>query len=242
MKASNIILISFFSLVVLIITTGALYQRINGVYIENIENDYASAPNHKTIPLPGFKHIKIMKSKRFTVEISDTNKFELHLFNDKYPDINYRLSGDTLIITNMPSLGKIGRIRLYANQHVQSITCIDANIKFTALRLNKLSIKLINSNVDDNDMYESGNRIRLLSVNANYRSILRFNAIFVDTLRFELNKSRMQLSQPVGLIQGELKDSSQFGCRKVSELSLKSDTASKIIGSNYYALKRIKEK
>jgi hypothetical protein len=224
MKPSNIIFTSFLCICALIILAGALDIRFFGKPRKLTFAEDPMYENRKTIPIPACHYLKVENSNPIKVIASDTSKLVCAFLKDSIiPDIHYTISGDTLLIKDVPDVRRKGRIRLYVANSLKGIYCNNATISLSGFKSAIMDAALNESRL--NDFGEA--QFDTLIIKANNYSTIKFTQSRFTFVSLNLNKSEAEFGDAAIHVKGTLEQGSNLWCKEFNIIELKKDFTSK---------------
>lgn len=180
--------------------------------------------------LASFSVLSFKNSRNITLVEGETNYLQVSVPEDSpSAEINYSLSGDTLIINNQQTSGLSSVfVTLYVANGLKTIKLEKSDIQILKYSSDKLSLMLNNSKVYfviNKAYYPS---IGSLNISAINKSTIDVNTLNVDTIGIVLQNSVARMRIPTKLIKGELSENSVLSAQQPSEISVKKDDKSKI--------------
>ena len=221
MKLSNKILIGFFGFAFIYLTAVFAEVRLRGT--PNIINDSNSIAER--VDISGVAYL-VLRDLDYHVTVigSDHPQLEVRsLAGDLLQRLNYKMSGDTLTLSDLQSQGrrpvKISAFVLKSGLKGILVNAADAVVK--GLEQERLHISQSAGRI-----WMSENTIGKIHIEGSGKSYLNISATELDTLSATIDNSEVLISSPVGLLQGSLKNHSHLRVGDIDEIQLKKDETS----------------
>lgn len=222
MKLSNKILIGFFGFAFLYLTAVFAEVRLRGT--PNIINDANSTA--ETADIPGTAYI-ILRGLHENVNVigSDQPRLEVRsLSGDQLRNLQYKLSGDTLILSQLPSeTWKPVRISVFVPRSgLKGITVDSAAAVVSGLELTTFHIEQRTGRV-----WMSENKIGKINIHASARSFFDVSCE-LDTLSASIEESEAYISLPISVLEGSMKNRSFLRVADIDVIQFEKDETSRL--------------
>ena len=238
MKISNIIVITFFTLIVGVILAMFIYGRVG----EKSERKDKSTFSTKTFSLPEFGvivaepevNLNVNRGNQKSVSVNgqkvdlnadnrnDQNSFQIFYSNDEQPSENqddyFRVSNDTLYV-----FYKYKQCNIIVKSDSLSVLAVDSKIFIGFLALEKMKISVEQSTVDLHNVNCNGD----MSIAGN-NSRINYHSGTINKLHIMLDKSKLDYySGNIGQLSIQLRNESRSDFRRRPDvLQLDKDTSS----------------
>ena len=220
MKLSNKILIGFLGFIFLYLTAAFAELRLNGV--PNVIDDTNSIA--ETVELTAISHL-IIKDVNKNVQVigSDRPRLEVRSFTgDWLAKLKYSVSSDTLTLSDFDEESAKFKITVFVSQaQLKGITVNTANATVNGLQQDQLYVSYKSGSIWLRDCELTKLEIDLT------QSYFDVSGTTLDTLSAQLDKSRVNILSPVGLVHGSMKNSSSLSVIDIEEIQLKKDKSSR---------------
>jgi len=227
MKTSKIIFISLLSFIALIILAATLSVRLTEQKKSESDNIL------KTIktPLPEFSVLDLDMFYNITLRESTSNYIDLSVLKDSpVPKLNYYVKNDTLHIMNFQNpVPSILFITIHIAPGLQTIQLKNSDFLVAKYSTKKLSFILDNSKLNFILDYKENNSVNNLNITAKNLSFITLYSMDIDSANFVLRNSTAVLKFAPKYLGGNLTAGSKLNTVQPCEISLKSDSTSKII-------------
>lgn len=221
MKLSNKILVGFFGLAFIYLTAVFAEIRLRGT--PNIIDDTNSIA--ETVDLSGIAYIILEDlDKDINVIGSDRPRIEVRsLSGDLLKKVKYRISGDTLILSQLQSEGiKTIKVSIFITKTgLKGITVNSATAIVKGLEQNLLYISQSAGRI-----WMSDNAIDKIRMKASDKSYLDISGTDLDTLSANIDQSVAHIASPVGILEGSMKNNSFLRVSNVDDIDFKKDKSS----------------
>jgi hypothetical protein len=223
MKLSNKILLGFFGFAFLYLTAAFAELRFTGTpNVINSENSKA-----ETADLSGVTYLIVNNVEReITVQGSDRTQLEVRSFSgNALKNLKYSVSGDTLTVSGFESEDTRNvRITLFfPSETLKGITVKSAPVSIEELQQEHLHITQNAGRV-----WMSGSQITSIDADLSSQSFLSISATVLDTASVKIDQSQLNLSTPVGVVQGSMQNNAVLHVNQIEEIHLKKDKSSNL--------------
>jgi hypothetical protein len=230
MKISKIIFLSLVGVIALMIIAGALDIRING---KKGPVQISGSVNSKKITLPSFKVLSMNGTKNVAIVKGDSNYIEIDYQKDfVYPDINFQVRNDTLIIKdlNLSSWRMMGKIYVAEepNRFLLKNSNLILNDNFVQSTSKNLYIDLDNSNINIYQNDKSRSSFSYMDIKERNKSRIFGNGIRLDSLKVDIQDSRTELHSNVQKVKGVISDKGYLHLDSANEIEVKKDSGSEV--------------
>ena len=222
MKLSNKILIGFLGFAFLYLTAVFAEVRLRGT--PNIINDANSIA--QTADIPGTAYI-ILRGLHDNVNVvgSDQPRLEVRSHSgDQLKRLQYKLSGDTLILSQLPSeTWTPVRISVFVRKSgLRGMTVDSAAAVVSGLELTSFDIEQRTGRV-----WMSNNKIGKINMHASARSFSDVSGE-IDTLSATIEESQAHISAPVPVLEGSMKNNSFLRVTEIGVIQFEKDETSRL--------------
>lgn len=222
MKLSNKILIGFLGFIFLYLTAAFAELRLNG--IPNVINDTNSIA--ETVDLAAISYLNIKDvDKTVHVIVSDLPRLEVRSFSgDWLTKLKFSVSGDTLTLSDFHAEDTKVKISVFVPKtHLNGIT-----IQTGTAIVNGLKQDLLHLSQKSGSIWITDSQLIKMDVNLD-QSYLEVSGTTLDTLSAQIERSRVNILSPVGILQGSMKNSASLNLSDVEEIQVKKDKSSRLL-------------
>jgi len=227
MKTSKIIFISLLSVIAFLMLIAFVDIKINNHRLKD------SRVNKQTIS--SFK-ILYIKNSNIDLVRNDSSLIEITCLKDSLtPIINYSMKGDTLMVYDIrKSLNNINylSIRIFSTDSLKCIIMNNSDININNFQSERIILNMDNSNIWFNQDNKTQSLIQSMDILAKNHSSINSNEFKIGNIVINLQKSDANLEVKSNRITGTLSDSSSVNLNLVGEISLKTDSTSKVNVNN----------
>jgi hypothetical protein len=214
MKTSNIILIGFMSLVVLLLLSLLIqFEKEEKPRFERIDID-----------IPPHKHLVVVNS-RGNINFDKVYKNSAILLYHKEDQIvvpEFELKGDTLIFMS-PNKGSIGNISM-SGSDLKTITVRNSHLRIDNIATDSLKLVAINGSFHVN----TKDSLDFIFMELKQKSKATFNGSLVKDFEINLFDSNAELwIEQIDELRANLYNSSQLSTKKVVSTKVSSDSSSR---------------
>jgi hypothetical protein len=222
MKLSNKILIGFFGFAFLYLTAVFAEVRLRGT--PNIINDANSIA--ETVDIPGIAYI-ILRGVHDNVNVigSDQPRLEVRSHSgDQLKSLQYKFSGDTLILTQLPSeTWKPVKVSVFVRKSdLKGLTVDSAAAVVSGLELTSLHITQRTGT-----LRMSSNKIGKVNMQVSAGSFTDVSGE-VDTLSASIEQSEAHISSPIPVLEGSMKNKSFLRVTEIGVIQFEKDETSRL--------------
>ncbi len=222
MKLSNKILIGFLGFIFLYLTAAFAELRLNGV--PSVIDDTNSIA--ETVELTAISHL-IIKDVEKNVQVieSDRPRLEVRSFTGNWlAKLKYSVSGDTLTLSDFHEENAKVKIAVFVPQsQLKGITINTANATVNGLQQNRLYLSQKSAS-----LWVTDSQLTKMEVDLD-QSYLDVSGTTLDTLSAQIERSRVNILSPVGILQGSMKNSASLSLSDIGEIHLKKDKSSRLL-------------
>lgn len=221
MKLSNKILIGFLGFIFLYLTAAFAELRLNGT--PNVIDDTNSLA--ETVDLPGISYLVVKDfDKNIQVIGSDRTRLEVRSFSgDWLKELMYSVSGDTLTLSGFHSEDAKIKISVFVSgASLKGITLNSATATVEGLQQGRLHLSQKSGSI-----WMTDSQLAIMEVDL-LQSRLDISGTVLDTLSAQLETSQVNISSPVGRLQGSMKNSASLHLNDIGEIQVKKDKSSRL--------------
>lgn len=222
MKLSNKILIGFFGFIFIYLTAAFAELRLNGV--PNVIDDTNSIA--ETVELTAISYLIIKNvDKNVLVLGSDRPRLEVRSFTgDWLAKLKHSVSGDTLTLSDFHEENAKVKITVFVPQaQLKGITVNTANATVNGLQQDRLHLSQKSAS-----LWVTDSQLTKMEVDLD-QSFLDVSGTTLDTLSVQVERSRLNILSPVGILQGSMKNNAYLTLSDIEEIQLKKDKSSRLL-------------
>ena len=222
MKLSNKILIGFFGFAFIYLTAVFAEIRFRGTP-NKLSDDNSMA---ETVDMSGVSVVVLQNIDRhINVVGSNEPRLEVRsLAGDLLKNFSYRISGDTLILSQLQSTEtKAVRITIFSpTAGFQKLIVNSAGVSVTGLKQ-----EILHLSQHEGRMWISDSQIAKIEVEASERSYLQIESSELDSLSARMDFAEMYVVSPVRVLRGSMENASSLRMVNVMEIQFKKDASSR---------------
>jgi hypothetical protein len=189
--------------------------------------------NKQTIP--SFKILNI-KDSNIDLVRGDSSLIEITSMKDSLtPMINYSVKGDTLMVSDTRHTQNKNNnlsIRIFSTDSLKCIIMNNSDINMNNFNSERINLNMDNSNIWFNQDNKTLSLIQSMDILARNHSSINSNKFKIGNIEINLQKSDANLEVISNKINGTLYDSSSVSIDLAGEISLKTDSTSKVNVNN----------
>jgi len=222
MKLSNKILIGFFGFIFIYLTAAFAELRLNGV--PNVIDDTNSIA--ETVELTAISYLIIKNvDKNVLVLGSDRPRLEVRSFTgDWLAKLKHSVSGDTLTLSDFHEENAKVKIAVFVPQaQLKGITVNTASATVNGLQQDRLHLSQKSAS-----LWVTDSQLTKMEVDLD-QSFLDVSGTTLDTLSVQVERSRLNILSPVGILQGSMKNNAYLTLSDIEEIQLKKDKSSRLL-------------
>jgi hypothetical protein len=225
MKLSNKILLAFFGFLFLYMTAAFTEIRLTGTL--NVIND--SNSKAETVDLSGIHYLVVNDPHRnIRVVGSDRSQLQVRsLTGDLLKKLQYRISGDTLVLSGLESDHndiRTIRISVYVPKDgLKGLLVNAADVEARGLELERLHIIQNTGRI-----WMSNSQISRIDLQLSDKSFLDISGTDIDSLSAEVDRSEAHVNSLVGFVRGSITNDSFLQLSGIREIQMKKDESSKL--------------
>ena len=223
MKLSNKVLVGFLGFIFIYLTAAFAELRLTGT--PNVIDDKNSIA--ETANISGVSCVILNDvDKDISITGSDSARLEVRsLAGDWLTRLKYKVSGDTLTLSGLQSKDTRS-IKISVFVPKTSLRAISVNHSVAIVK--GLQRELFNISQNSGRLFMSDNKITRISIDLSNRSYLDISAMRLDTLSAQIEGSEVQLSAPVGVLQGSMENNAHLRAGDIREIQLRKDDGSRL--------------
>jgi hypothetical protein len=222
MKLSNKILIGFFGFVFLYLSAAFVEVRLTGS--PNVVDDKNSIA--ETVDLSGITYV-VLKDLDKNVKVigSDRSQLEVRsLAGDFLKKLQYKVSGDTLTLSGLQSQD-IRTVTI--SVFVPNTTLKGITVNSAVARIEGFQQEFLHISQNSGSIWMTDSRISKIEMDLNH-AYLDISGTNLDTVSVRAERSTVNISSPVGILQGSIKNGAFLHLYNLEEIQLKKDESSKL--------------
>jgi hypothetical protein len=181
---------------------------------------------------------KILYIKNSNIDLirNDSSRIEITCIKDSLtPMINYSMKGDTLIVSDIRKSQNNNNnlsIKIFSTDSLKYIIMNNSDINMNNFNSERINLNMDNSNIWFNQDNKTLSLIQSMDILARNHSSINSNKFKIGNIEINLQKSDANLEVISNKINGTLSDSSSVSIDLAGEISLKTDSTSKVNVNN----------